>query len=214
MKPKEFIKKYHLNESVHFNHQNFITDLAFDFRNLVEFQSQSNWSFAKFQNCITEIKQKFDSISNKAIEPLNEKLWNYFYATVVVPVKEEQFGEALRKKKEEREREKHEHYSWSHPFETYQKNQRGSASDFWSAFIFNEFFNQFFKEKLNNIFQETDKTVLAFKKLNLPQTATKEEIQSKFRKLCLTEHPDKGGSNEKFREIIEAKNFCMMYAQV
>lgn len=43
-----------------------------------------------------------------------------------------------------------------------------------------------------------------YKLLNVPQTATDDEIKKAHRKLALKLHPDKGGDPEKFKEINQA----------
>ncbi len=40
--------------------------------------------------------------------------------------------------------------------------------------------------------------------LGVPQKATQEEIKDAYKKLALTEHPDKGGDTEKFQKIVAA----------
>lgn len=44
----------------------------------------------------------------------------------------------------------------------------------------------------------------AFDFLNLPSTVTPDELRKQYRKLLLTHHPDKGGTNENFLKLSEA----------
>ena len=61
-------------------------------------------------------------------------------------------------------------------------------------------------------FMETlkEKDTQYFSYFDLTPDATKEEVMEKFRSLVLIHHPDKGGDPKKFREIVEAKNRCLM----
>ena len=40
--------------------------------------------------------------------------------------------------------------------------------------------------------------------LSVNETATQDEIKKSYRKLAMEHHPDKGGSEEKFKKISEA----------
>lgn len=44
----------------------------------------------------------------------------------------------------------------------------------------------------------------AFETLGLPETATREEVKAKWRKLCMLHHPDRGGNSVEFDEIRRA----------
>lgn len=52
-----------------------------------------------------------------------------------------------------------------------------------------------------------------FTVLGLSISATEEQVKSAYRKLSMEYHPDKGGSQEKFVEITNAKNECMKILQ-
>lgn len=48
-----------------------------------------------------------------------------------------------------------------------------------------------------------------FKRLDLPRTATKDEIRGRFRELAKIHHPDVGGDETTFRDVHDAYNSCM-----
>jgi curved DNA-binding protein CbpA len=43
-----------------------------------------------------------------------------------------------------------------------------------------------------------------YEKLGISKDASKDDIKKAFRKLAVTHHPDKGGNEEKFKEISHA----------
>jgi len=49
----------------------------------------------------------------------------------------------------------------------------------------------------------------AYTILNIPTTASIEEIKTAYRKLALVHHPDKGGNEEAFRKIHAAYSFLI-----
>ena len=49
----------------------------------------------------------------------------------------------------------------------------------------------------------------AFEKLDLPQTASEDEILSQFRELSLRHHPDKGGNNDEMTELLVARDIAL-----
>ena len=49
----------------------------------------------------------------------------------------------------------------------------------------------------------------AFEKLDLPRTASKDEILSQFRKLCISKHPDMGGTNDETIELLMARDIAL-----
>ena len=90
MKTKEYVNKYKLNESDKFNHSEFVSDLTIDFLTLLEV-GKAQYNLKGFDNAVRAIKMKFDAINNKTVGCIHEKLWNYFFATVIVKIREELF---------------------------------------------------------------------------------------------------------------------------
>ena len=81
MKTSEYVKKYKLNEKKSFNYRLFLGDLGRDFGELL--RKEENLTEDKFENIITQLKQKFDAVNNKAVFGIPIKIWNYFYATSI-----------------------------------------------------------------------------------------------------------------------------------
>lgn len=211
MKPKEYIKKYGLDGG-HVLDNNFIMDLQTDFEAIIEVQSKANWSHNKFKNCVTEIRQKWDSISNKCITALPENLWSYFYATVVGPKQDEMFGEMLRKQRAEKKRREEDYYTFKKASETFGIN-------------FDDLFNSFFKDGFGSHTKFSDRYSIGidfavpqqpskeFQTLGLNSDSTIEDIKNAYRKLAFQHHPDRGGSHEMFIKITEAKDKCLAYLE-
>lgn len=194
MKPKHYVDKYNLSESDRFNHSDFIADLTFDFMTMLEFMQQSGvWNYAKFKNCIKDMRFKYDAISNKTIGTgLPDKLWNYFYASVVVPVRDEMFGDYLKAKREQHE-------------------ERKRDRDAWDFFGYdNSYWDDLFGNILGRLAGQSIPQA-SFSVLGLRQDAKSADVKAKYRELVKVHHPDKGGSAEKFKEITEAKNRCLAY---
>lgn len=200
MKPKEYIKKYGLdNQKAQFNHKEFVADLTIDFMSMIEFHQQSNWNFSKFQNCIKDIRKKYDSISIKTAHPhINEKLWKYFYATVVGPVKDKMFGEYLRKERERHQHEKEERDQW---------RKFNDGTNFFDDFLDDMFSRFLIVLGGYNTVPHTDFVVLG-----ITTNSTVEQIKKRYKELAFQHHPDKGGSINAFRKITESKNRCLAYA--
>ncbi len=208
MKPKEYINKYHLDVTENFNHADFISDFTADFMTVIEFlQEKNQLSFSRFNVVVKEIRAKWDGISNKCKGTgLPDKLWSYFYATVVGKTKDNLFGELLRKKKEvheQKQREWKERHEWENNFHDnfraeffhrIYENLFGSHSGFFAGF-------------------ELSTPASSFGILGLESSASIDDVKSAYRKLSLTHHPDKGGDRSMFEKIMEAKNKCLMYLE-
>lgn len=194
MKTKEYVEKYELNLNDKFDHDLFIADLTNEFFSLLEVgkNKDGNINIKGYENAVGCIRRKWDAINNKTLGQIPEKLWNYFYATVVAKMREEMFPEEMKMRAEKKK------------FRDEQRSYRKSYDDMW-----NSFFAGFMYDALLKSGDNTKR--IAFEKLNLPITATEEEVKASYRNLSLIHHPDRGGKQETFVEITEAKNKCLAY---
>lgn len=201
MKPKEYVKKYDLlnHKRGNFDNDGFIADLTVDFNSIIEFHKKTNWSYTKFKNCVSDIRDKFNSIANKSAHPqINEKMWSYFYATVVAPARNAMFGDP----RENRRPRPENHARQNHYRDDYFRDD------------FFEQFTDFFEDVLREFALSLENAVInPFQVLDLPTTASKDEIKRRYKQLALIHHPDKGGNAETFRMITEAKERCLNFAQ-
>jgi len=193
MNTKEYVTKYKLNVADNkFDHSAFVSDFTNDFITLLEV-GNSTKNFKGYENAVRAIRMKWDAINNKTVGNLPDKLWNYFYATVIAKTKEELFPEEIAKQKEFNEQKRKE-------WEERKRFREREDSFFWSFL----FFGGAFKPQI-----PTD----SFNVLGLPTNSTSEEVIKKYRELSIKHHPDKGGKNETFIEITEAKNKILSYLQ-
>lgn len=92
MKAKQYVKKYRLSEGIDFNYHLFLQDFTSDFIALVEyFRAKGEFTVQQFDTAVDQMRDKWDGINNKTLGKLPEKLWNYFYASVVVEAKNDLF---------------------------------------------------------------------------------------------------------------------------
>lgn len=198
MKPKEYISKYNLkNPKYNFRTKEFVADLTIDFNTLISYHSLFDWNYNKFQLCVKDIRQKFTSIQNRTAHPLvSDKLWNYFYATVVGRAKDSMFGEQLKRERDKQKKKKKE-----------RERYRDFNSYFWQKIL-----DEQVKQVLNLLDGGYTRPAQSFNVLGLSESATEQEIKDSYRKLAFQHHPDKQGNSAKFREVTEAKNRCLAYA--
>lgn len=192
MKTKDYVKKYRLNESDKFDHKEFVSDLTFDFLTLLEVGKAKD-NIKGYDNSVRAIRMKWEAINNKTVGQLPVKLWNYFYATVIAKMKEQLFPEIMKQRRldaEERKRYKEQRQKYNNPF--------GGYNDF--------FFYSMLKSMLS-----VRMPVDSFNILGIPYDCTVDDVNSAYRKLVMEHHPDKGGKQDKFIEITEAKNKCLSY---
>ena len=52
----------------------------------------------------------------------------------------------------------------------------------------------------------------SFAFMELPTTASEDDIKKKFRELAIKYHPDNGGDKDKFTALLEHKNKCLKWA--
>src|SRR3954464_13079279 len=106
MNTKAYVTKYNLSISNKFNHSEFISDFTNEFITLLEV-GNSTKSFKGYENAVRAIRMKWDAISNKTVQGgLPDKLWSFFYATVIAKTKEQLFPEQIAQIKEENEERK------------------------------------------------------------------------------------------------------------
>ena len=193
MKTKEYVKKYKLNQSDKFNHSEFINDLSIDFLSLLEIgKAQEN--LKGFENAVRAIRMKFDAVNNKTLGIIPEKLWKYFFATVIVKFREKLFPAQMQQIRNERRERK----------ERYEERKK------WEQQQFNIFDDMFFFSIMADLFKSKIPEI-SFKILDLKKDANIDDVKKQYRKLSLIHHPDKNGNQNKFIEITEAKNKCLSY---
>lgn len=195
MTTKQYILKYELHLSNKFNHSNFCQDLASEFICLLEY-NKANDNLKGFDNAVRCIKMKFDAIGNKMNGTMPEKLWSYFFATVIVKLREELCPKDMARKREIEEQKKKE---W----------ERRRAQREWENEQFNDFFwgQNFYSFLFSQV--KSAKPIQCFEVLGLPESANESEVKTAYRRLSILHHPDKGGKQDKFIEITESKNKCL-----
>lgn len=200
MKPKEFIQKYGIEKGWNPKHQNdFLQDMTSELLAFLEFNKAEN-NIKGFDNTVKVIRSKWDAISNRIPYGLPEKLWSYFYATVICKLREElcpKEMEQRRRVSEMRKRLREEENEWIE-----EQNR-----------MYDEWVKQAFYERmalmllfLNSVPSES------FQYLGLPEDATEEQIKQRYRVMSLKAHPDMGGSQEEFIRLTEHKNKCLSWA--
>jgi hypothetical protein len=189
MKPLEYVKKYNLDQGVNFNHNEFISDLTFDFITLLEV-GNARGNFKGYNNAVNAIRMKWDGIDKKTAGRLPEKLWNYFFGSVIAKLREELFPEEMEKRRMEEKERKRRKEEWK---------RMEQEEDSW---IFGFFLHSLFSKQ---------KPLSSFQALELNSDATLEDVKGAYRKLSMLHHPDKGGNKDKFIEITEAKNKCLAF---
>ena len=195
MKPKEYIRKYKLEEAERLP-PGFIEEFAGEFLgNISVLNEKGGFNLERFNVCVTQTKQKYDGIKFKSRVPAEAftKAWNYFYATTVVKARDSFFGDIMRARKEAYEKRKKEREEWNS----------------WER-------ESFFEDMMGSLWRNLMASQIpmeSFGALGIPHTSTASEVKSAFLKLSQTLHPDKGGDHDTFCALVTAKDKCMAYAQ-
>jgi len=90
MKTKEYVKKHGLDKNDQFNHKEFVKDFTSDFTDLVNGLNNES-QYIQFVRVIETMKEKWWNINKKTVGQLPDDLWKYFYASVVIPKRDELF---------------------------------------------------------------------------------------------------------------------------
>lgn len=201
MKPKEYIDKYGIQGGWNPKKQKeFLSDLTSELIAFCEYNKAEN-NIKGFENSVNVIRSKWDSISNKICFGLPEEMWRYFYATVVVKIRQELCPADVARREERRaEQERRKKIKE----EIKERQQR-----FWDK-LFHE--TMYEKIALLSLFL-SNKPVSSFNYMGLPSTATEDEIRKRYREMSLACHPDKGGKQEEFILLTEHKNKCISWAK-
>lgn len=210
MKTKEYVKKYKLDTQYGFNHSDFIIDLTADFMATLQFLATKNQlSYNRFLSVVKESKQKFDSISYraKAKTEVWKKLWNFFYASVVVHTRDARFSDYLKKKQQEKA--------------DYDFVRMGGIADVGHQEIMDKLFEEALREHMRRIrdmfnippmihAQYVTCTKKDFELLGLENGCAIDEVKKAYKQKALAAHPDAGGSDAAFIKLTEAKNRILL----
>lgn len=209
MKTKDYIAKYHLDQpEVHFDHNEFIVDFTAEFMTLLETQKGLQ-SFAGFEAAVRCIRQKWEAIRKQSQTQPPDKLWGYFFATVVGPMREKHHAVAWAKKREERKERMTRGFAQEDFIRRYGPRLRVDTdfSDIFGAFGFD--FKRFVKNLIGEIKAplHRDLTIMG---MATDGTVTVEQVKNRYREMAKLYHPDVGGDHQKFIELTEAKNRLLL----
>lgn len=192
MTTKEYVAKYNLDKSDKFNHSLFVQDLAEDLIALLEINKAKD-NIKGFNNAVRCVKMKFDAINNKTLGEIPEKLWKFFFATVVVKLREEMCPVEMDKRREIKEDKQRQ----------YQERKR------WEQEMFNDFWDRSFYNFLFGARKAASKPTSYFADLGIADNSNVADVKAAYKQLSLIHHPDKGGKQDRFVQITEAKNKCL-----
>ena len=99
MKTYHYVKKYRLDLDDKFNHKDFIADFKADFEVMLE-RAKIGSDYSRFKRLVEDVKKKWSNINNKTVGHLPESLWSYFYASTIVPCRDELFPRFAKVKKD------------------------------------------------------------------------------------------------------------------
>lgn len=203
MKPKEYLKKYNLSNGWSTSYQkDFLNDLSNELLVFIEYYNAFDKP-VQFNNAVNVIRDKWNAISNKVPFGLPDELWNYFYASIISKFRRETLPtETARKERERKE------------FIEAKKEEKIRQK------IFDERYRAEYEERRNRWFKMmlgcivlASAPIESFNILQLSPNSTVEEINASYRKLILNVHPDRGGNQEEFCKITEARNKCLAWAK-
>lgn len=199
MKPKDFIEKYKLTKGWNYKCQDaFLQDLTSELLALLEYYKAHN-NIKGFDNAIRVIRAKWDSVSKKIPYGLPEKMWSYFWAKVVVDLREMFCPEEMERRRNEAQRRREEREN-REEWKRYQEE------------MFYRMYEQVFYERLALYYLLINEAPLeSFAFMGLNSNSSEDEVKAKYRDLALSFHPDRGGNMEDFVKLTEHKNKCLKW---
>ena len=212
MKPKEIIKKFGIQEGWRKELQDdFLSCLTSEFIVFIEYYKAEN-NVKGFNNAIDVVRMKWDAISNKIRYGLPEELWSYFYATTINNIKKEVCPievarlERIKEEREEQQRKEQQlHKEWKKAQDERRKEWERSYDKY----------QQSAYERISLMYLMLLAIPLeSFQFMNLPSTASELDIKSKYKEMALKMHPDRGGNQEDFTKLIDAKNRCLKWCSI
>lgn len=202
MKTKEFVKKYNLSETDKIDQEAFINDLLHELVGLLEYNKAFD-NLKGFKNSVNALKMKYDAINNKTKGDLN--IWNYFYATKVVPLRNTYCKREVdieNRRREERDRRNKERQAyWDQQEREWEEMRRKRFGNAFEFFLL----GMFLKTNVKPIAE------IEFLGLNKDDELTENIVKKAYRKLSMVHHPDQGGKKEDFIKLEKAKNTVLCY---
>ena len=211
MKAKEYVKKYKLESSKHFDRNSFCKDMELEFLDLFKETNKSIPPLPRFEKVVNDLKGKWDSVFRRtdfiSYEEA-EKFWNYFFATSIIKIRTELFGDWKKAKHNYRYTNdpdfRRRYDNWQFHKEMEQEENR------W----YNAFNEDFFQRALNSLRFRFNNIAVHCGLLGLSSDEiTKESVQKAYRTLSIQHHPDQGGLEENFIKITNAKDKILEYLE-
>lgn len=202
MKPKDFLRKYSIETGWQTKYQHdFLNDMTNELLIACE-ASHAEDNLKGFEQAVKVVRMKWDAISNKVRFGLPQGLWSYWYATVVVKMREQLCSREVAI----RERVKAERKSAE--YEARKAEERRFYQEFEEAWFASMW------DRLAMIFMRAKRApTSSFEYFGLSTDASEQDIIKAFRhksKIC---HPDTGGSEAAFVELVEHKNKCLAWCK-
>lgn len=92
MKPKNYVERFDLtNVNSKFKHSDFADQMYEDLICIIE-EQKGRTSIMHFNRCVTQLHNKYESIKLKSNYDLKDDLWNFIYASKILPLKTELFN--------------------------------------------------------------------------------------------------------------------------
>lgn len=202
MKPKDYIIKFEIQKGWNKSKQKeFLNDLTSELLAQLEYCKAEN-NIKGFDNAFKVIRMKWDSISNKIPFGLPESMWKYFFATVVAPAREQLCPGAMQKRREEAAARRAEHERLK-AWKRYREEEYRRLEE--------EARRSFFENLALSLLLTEVCPISSFEFLGLSVHCSEEDVMKAYKEKVLVMHPDRGGKQEEFVNLIEHKNKCLKW---